>query len=492
MEAMNTLTVQELGCRYNGSKPVLSGISFFLKEGEAVGVIGASGSGKTTLAYCLMGIIPNKVEAEVWGKIYFNDENILGKDVRNVVGLMNLIMQNYESQIFGLTVEEDIRFGLENLGLDEYEIGLRVDWALKSFGLESYRHFQPSKLSGGLKQRLAIASTAVMGSKFLIMDDPTSNLDWNGIKCLRDTIFYLKSIGKGVLVLSRKLKGLEDRLDRIYYLNGQMFQASKRIESSHSACIKNFVRNNFIGKGNDAAIKVDGLWFRYEKNYVLKNVNLQIPYNSIMSIMGPNGSGKTTLVKHFNGLLKPSKGNVLVDGKDTRKYSPAQLAKYVGFVFQDPDRHIVSETVWDEVAFACKNLGLPPDNAEKALKVLNLQDLRDKPPYLLSMGEKVRLMIASALAADPKILVLDEPTTGQDDKTLGLIEDAIFKMKCEGKSVIIVTHDTDFALKVSDLVIIVRDGSIVEYSSAEAILLDPKKIGLYELEPPTLIEERVK
>ncbi len=491
MEAMNTLTVQDLGCKYNGSKPVLSGISFFLKEGEVVGVVGASGSGKTTLAYCLMGIIPNRVEAEVWGKVYFNDENILGKNVRDVVGLMNLIMQNYESQIFGLTVEEDIRFGLENLGLDEDEIGMRVDWALKSFGLESYRNFQPSKLSGGLKQRLAIASTAVMGSNFLIMDDPTSNLDWNGIKCLRDTIFYLKNVGKGVLVLSRKLKGLEGCLDRVYYLNGQMFQVSKKIGSTHSACMKNFVQNNVIGKENSVSIKVDGLWFKYEKNYVLKNINLQIPYNSIVAIMGPNGSGKTTLVKHFNGLLKPSKGNVLVDGKDTRNYSPAQLAKYVGFVFQDPDRHIVSETVWDEVTFACKNLGLPLDNADKALKVLNLQDLRDRPPYLLSMGEKVRLMIASVLAVDPKVLVLDEPTTGQDEKTLGLIEDAIFKLKSEGKSVIIVTHDSDFALKVSDLAIIVKDGSVAEYSTAKDILLDYKKIESYELEPPTLIEERV-
>ncbi|MCX8188591.1 MAG: energy-coupling factor ABC transporter ATP-binding protein [Nitrososphaeria archaeon] len=490
---MNALKVQELGCKYNGHKPVLSGASFFLKEGEAVGVIGSSGSGKTTLAYCLMGIIPNRIEAEVWGKVYFNNENVLGKNVRDIVRFMNLIMQNYESQIFGLTVEEDIRFGLENLGLDENEISLRVNWALKNFGLEYYRNFQPSKLSGGLKQRLAIASTTVMGSNFLIMDDPTSNLDWNGIICLRHTISYLKSIGKGVLILSRKLKGLEECLDRIYYLDGQMFQLSNNHGPTHETCVKNFVKNNdnVNVKENGSSIKIEDLWFKYEKNYVLKNVNLEIPCNSIVSVMGPNGSGKTTLVKHFNGLLKPSKGNVFVDGKNTRNYSPAQLAKYVGFVFQDPDRHIVSETVWDEVTFACKNLGLPLDNAKNALKLLNLDDLRDRPPYLLSMGEKVRLMIASALAADPKILVLDEPTTGQDSRTLGLIKDAIFRMRCDGKSVIIVTHDTDFALKVSDSVIIVKDGSIVEFSPVKNVLLNDKKIELYELEPPTLIEERV-
>ncbi len=492
MEAMNTLTVQDLGCRYNGGRPVLSGASFFLKEGEAVGIVGPSGCGKTTLAYCLMGIIPNRVEAEVWGKVYFNDENFLGKNVRDVVGLMNLIMQNYESQIFGLTVEEDIRFGLENLGLDENIINERVVWALKTFGLEAYRHHQPSKLSGGLKQRLAIASTIVMGSNFLIMDDPTSNLDWNGIRCLRDTIFYLKSIGKGVLVLSRKLKGLESCLDRTYYLNGQMLQVHEQNMPNLEAVRKDFLQgqNNVIGNG--ASIKIEGLWFKYEKNYVLKDISLEIPYNSIVAIMGPNGSGKTTLVKHFNSLLKPTKGNVLVDGKNTRNYTPAQLSKHVGFVFQDPDRHIVSESVLDEVSFACKNLGLPLNNVDKALKSLNLQDMKDRPPYLLSMGEKVRLMIASALAVDPKILVLDEPTTGQDDRTLSLIEDAIFKMKDEGKTVVIVTHDTDFAMRVSDSVIVVKDGSVVEYSSAKNVLMDSKKIELYELEPPTLIEKRVK
>lgn len=489
MEAMNTLAVKDLGCRYNGGRPVLSGASLFLREGEAVGVIGSSGSGKTTLAYCLMGVIPNRIEAEVWGKVYFNSENILGKNVREVAGLMNLIMQNYESQIFGLTVEEDIRFGLENLGLDESEINARVEWALKSFGLEAYRYYQPSKLSGGLKQRLAIASTIVMGSNFLIMDDPTSNLDWNGIRCLRDTIFYLKKIGKGILVLSRRLKGLEECFDRTYYLNGQIFEFSSKNE-----CDSLQVQENLVQKtvSDDTAIKISGLWFKYEKNYVLKDVNLEIPYNTIVSVMGPNGSGKTTLVKHFNGLLKPSKGDVFVDGKNTRSYSPAQLAKYIGFVFQDPDRHIVSESVWDEVTFACRNLGLPLEGGEKALKTLNLHGLRDRPPYLLSMGEKVRLMIASALAIGPKILVLDEPTTGQDDKTLKLIENVIFKMKSEGKSVIIVTHDTDFALKVSDKTIIVKDGCVAEYASTKSLLLDSSKVELYELEPPTLVEERVK
>jgi energy-coupling factor transport system ATP-binding protein len=197
------------------------------------------------------------------------------------------------------------------------------------------------------------------------------------------------------------------------------------------------------------------------------------------------------LVKHFNGLLKPTKGDVIVDGKNTKHYSPAQLARYVGFVFQDPDRHIVSESVWDEVTFACKNLRLPLDVAERALKDLNLHDLRDRPPYLLSTGEKVRLMIASAIAVDPEILILDEPTTGQDDKTLSMIEKAIFKIKSEGKTVIIVTHDSDFALKVSDQIVVVENGAVVEYSPVENVLLDPRKVEAYELEPLALLEREV-
>ncbi|MGQ9781901.1 MAG: ABC transporter ATP-binding protein [Nitrososphaeria archaeon] len=491
---MNTLTVQGLGCKYNGEKPVLSGVSFFLKQGEAVGVVGASGSGKTTLAYCLMGIIPNKIDAEVFGKIFLNDVNVLGRSVKEIIGHINLIMQNYESQIFGLTVEEDIRFGLENLGLDEIEIERRLNWVLKSFRLEGYRRCQTSKLSGGLKQRLAIASTLVMDTDFLIVDDPTSNLDWNGVRTLRDTILYLKSIGKGILVLARRLKGLEECFDRVYSLNNGHALNARRQESVSIKLengLKDHSQKRILGNGN-GSIEVSGLWFKYNKTPVLKNVNLKIMNHTIVSIMGPNGSGKTTLVKHFNGLLKPTGGEVIVDGKNVKNYSPAQLAKSVGLVFQEPNRHIILDSVWEEASFGCKNLRLSFDGVEEALKNLNLYHVKDKPPYLLSTGEKVRLMIASAMATDPKILILDEPTTGQDERTLDMIEKAIFKMKENGKSVIVVTHDSDFALKVSDEVIILRDGFVIEHSPAKNILLDPEKVEKYEIEPPTLIEEEAR
>jgi energy-coupling factor transport system ATP-binding protein len=199
--------------------------------------------------------------------------------------------------------------------------------------------------------------------------------------------------------------------------------------------------------------------------------------------MGPNGSGKTTLAKHFNGLLKPSKGIVKILGSDTRRHSTAELAKYVGFVFQDPGRHITRESVWDEAIFGCKNLGLSECKAEEMLKRLSLYKYRDYPPYKLSTGEKTRLSIASALAVDPQILILDEPTTGQDEYTLMILKNIILEMKSRGKSILVVTHDADLALSIGTRLIVLLDGEIVYDGDPETILIDPKKADEYSIEP---------
>ena len=479
---MEGIQVRGLTCDY-GDGPVLKDLFFSISRGEAVGIVGPSGCGKTTLAYCLTGIIPNRVKCEVEGEVLLDGESLFEKSLTEVAGKVNIVMQNYEVQIFGLTVEEDIVFGLENLGLQLEEIGKRLEWALKTFNLEKYRHYRISELSGGLKQRVVVASTVVLRPDFIVMDDPTSNLDWRGVKSLRDTIRMLKSQNRGVVVLARRIKGLREALDRVYVLEeGRLREAEAR--ETKNTVVRTPAKRRV---GGEPVIEVENLWFRYLQEYVLRDVSLRINSGEVVAIMGPNGSGKTTLVKHFNGLLKPTKGSVKVLGMDVSEATAAQMARHVAFVFQDPDRHITCNTVWEEAVFGCRNLGLPEENAKQALASMGLLEKADRPPYSLSMGEKTRLSIASALAMNPRIFILDEPTTGQDRETLRVIRDVVWKLRDEGKTVIIVTHDSDFALEVSDRGVVVYNGEIVADSTPEDILLNKELLERYELEPPEAV-----
>lgn len=487
MEALDRVHVENFSFRYEDDW-VFQNISFSLFKGEVVAVVGPSGSGKTTLSYCLTGIIPHRIRGERRGVVKLGENDISKVSFQEIVRRINIVMQNYEMQIFGLTVEEDIVFALENLGLDQHEIDARMNWILREFDLERYREYLVSSLSGGFRQRLSIASTIVLEPDFLIMDDPVANLDWRGILNLKKIILRLKSRGTGILLTSRRLKGLEDVIDKVIRL-GKSHSEETIIRRDLGAMENRSVQ---LTENDSKIISVRGVWFKYHEEDVLKDINLTVNRGEVLALMGANGSGKTTLAKHLNGLLKPTKGVVKVSGLDTRKYSVAELSKYVGYVFQNPDRHITKETVWEEAIFGCENHGLPLEKATEALKLLNLFDKKDRPPYKLSMGEKIRLSIASVLAMDPEVIILDEPTTGQDDITLRILGNIIIQLSNQGKTIILITHDTDFALQVSNRVVLINDGYIVVDGRPKEILTNNKMLHRYGIEPPTaLVKQEV-
>jgi len=469
------MRVRGLTCSY-GSDPVLDNLSFRVSRGEIVGITGHSGCGKTTLAHCLAGI---KAGCDVKGEVIVDGINVLEEKPSVITKRINIIMQNFEIQIFGLTVEDDIVFGLENLDLPHDDIEKRLEWALKTFKLEKYRHYRISELSGGLKQKVVIASTVILDPEFVIMDDPTSNLDWPGVCALKSIMSWLKSQNKGVIILARRIKGLEEVLDRFYVLEGGRLKAAKA-----DCAVSSLKKIPKLKCERKPVVGVRDLWFKYSQGYILKNVHLRVNSSEVVTIMGPNGSGKTTLVKHLNGLLKPTKGSVEIMGQNVNTMSTAEMAKYVAFVFQDPDRHITNNTVWEEAAFGCRNLGLPDDHAKRALSMMGLADAIKMSPYALNMGGKTRLSIASALATDPKILVLDEPTTGQDAKTLEVLKNTILNLRSGGKTIVVVTHDSDFALEISDRVVVLHSGRIVADSVPDEILRKRKFLEAFELEPP--------
>ncbi|MEM0482012.1 MAG: ATP-binding cassette domain-containing protein [Nitrososphaerota archaeon] len=475
---MRSLEVTNLSCSY-GTTSVLKNVSFSLEPGEVLAVIGPSGSGKTTLTYCVSGIIPNIIPAAVSGSIKIDGEEMLGKGVEEVTRHVGFVLQNYELQIFGLTVEDDIELSSEGCG-DE-----RVRHIMAAFRLDAYAKYFVHELSGGLKRRLVIASALLKDVDYLVVDDPVANLDWSGKKTLAETIRMLRSKGKGVLLLGKRMKGLEEVIDRVVELPGR-----KDTSNTHSV-ITGFPPERTKVTSNGPAASFESVWFRYSKDFVLRDVNLEVRRGEVVSVMGPNGSGKTTMMKLMNGLLKPTKGKVTVSGIDTRSSNPSELARHVGTVFQESEKYIVFESVWDEVAFGPKNLGIGDGYVEKALEMLGLDGKRCGNTFSLSVGEKMRLSIASAIAMDPEIILMDEPTTGQDEETLSQLASIIRGLKSYGKTVMIVTHDTDFAFQTSDRVVILKDGGIVYEGEPSPLLNDLEMLIEWGLEPPSRLGDTV-
>ncbi len=247
-----------------------------------------------------------------------------------------------------------------------------------------------------------------------------------------------------------------------------------------------------LGDDVKHAILVENLYFSYDETEVLRGVNLRVGRGEIVFIMGANGAGKTTLVKHLNGLLKPKRGRVVVWGMDTRDHSVAELSRVVGFVFQNPDHQLFAESVREEIEFGLRNIGLDEEEIERRVKEVvkrfELEDLEEKPPFTLSGGEKKRLTIASVIAMNPKIVVLDEPTMGQDYRQKLNLRRMIEEIVKEGRTVVIVTHDVEFASEIKGKVVVLDDGRVVAEGTRETVFTDREVLMKASLSPPQLVE----
>jgi len=535
------IEVENLWFRYVGSRDwVLKDVSFTVRRGETVVIMGPSGCGKSTLLYILSGMAPRIIRGEMKGSV-----RVLGRDVSEmgpgeVARYVGFVFQNPEIQVLMPSIIEELVFGLENLGLDREEIGKRVSEILEFTGFRGRE--SPQTLSPGEKQLLAIASVLALKPQILVLDEPTSMLDHVGTKRVLDLIARIKSeTGMTLLIVEHRIEWIAEHADRVVVMSDGRVVASgsprdvfsnkelvmstgirppqitevfyhlheltagkvrstpitlaeglellKRLASSCSIAHELGVEVNRVRAEGETVIEVRDVWFRYSKSlpWVLKGVNLDVRRGEVLAIIGHSGAGKTTLAKHLNGLLKPVKGYVRVMGLDTRRTPTSTLSRIVGLVFQNPEAQFFTSSIWEEMTVSLKRLGLKREEIEErvkwALKVVDLDKPLDLSPHLLSFGEKHRLAIASILAMEPAVIVLDEPFSGLDYKRSLQLLQSLKSFVSEGGSVVLIAHDLQLISEVADRIAVLENRRIVRVGRTEEILSDADWLIEHEFTP---------
>ena len=542
---MGIIEARDLWYLYpNAGEPSLKGLNMDIGRGEFVLLTGPSGCGKTTFCRCLNGLIPHFYDGELRGELRVSGLNTREHPIAELARHVGLVFQNPDNQIFALTVEKEVAFGPENLGLDRREILEAVEWALRAAGIAELRHRGTNELSGGQKQRLAIASVLAMRPEIIVLDEPTSFLDPMGAERIFEVLERLRREFQITVILIEHRVDLAVRYaDRVVVFNDGRIIANGSPEEVFGAeesrlagvgtpkiielgkrlarrgvslgglpiTVEDFVsrmrkalpahggpppawrmrRREPEFPGGSPIIEVEGISYTYPNGVrAIDGVSLTINRGEFIAIMGENGAGKTTLVKHFNGLLKPQTGRVIVDGVDTSKASVAALARKVGLVFQNPDDQLFAESVEEEIRFGLRNFGFEGDVIEKrvewALNLLDIERYRRSSPFTLSGGERKRVALASVLAWDPEVVVLDEPTIGQDYAQKERLRHFLMQLRTRGKTVIMVTHDVEFVAENRPRVILMAGGRIIADGPMERIMGDAESLKAASITPPEI------
>ncbi|MBP7410587.1 MAG: ABC transporter ATP-binding protein [Methanoculleus sp.] len=469
MTPETALSLAGVSYTYPGSgSPALDGIGLEIRRGEIVLVTGPTGAGKTTLCLAASGILHHEYGGTLEGSI-----TILGKsvrDYRSMAGIgrhVGVVFDDADAQLIFSTVEEEVASGLENLGISREEMQRRLHDVMEATGIAGLADRAPHTLSGGQKQRVAIAATLALGTEVLILDEPTAELDAEATAAIAALLRRLADEGTAVLIVEQKLDALAAVADRMVLIEGgAITHEGSPAQAVHDALTESGARRPVLAaaprRGAPPIISVRGLVHRYDGVTALGGVDLEVAPGEIVAVVGENGSGKTTLVKHFNGLLRPTEGSVFVDGLDAAKVPVAELARHVGLVFQNPDTMLFAETVEEEVAFGLKNIdpGDPGQPVDAALREVGLLHRKAAYPRSLSRGERQRLAIACVIAMRPKVIVLDEPTTGLDARESARVMETLDRLRRDGHTVIMVTHDLLLGEAYADRLVRMEQGCV--------------------------------
>jgi cobalt transport protein ATP-binding subunit len=541
----DTVTVNNLSYIYTGQhEPALKNLNFQISQGDFILVAGPTGCGKSTLALCLTGLIPQVLGGEMQGTVIIDGKDTRNQEVYQLAQSIGLVFQNAENQLCSLTVEDEVAFGPENLAQPRDEIEKRVNFALKATSLTDLQHKYTFNLSGGQKHRTAIAASLSMLPKILVLDEPLSELDPIGSREVLQTLRKLnEEFGMTIILIEHKLEQVLGFAKNVILIKDGEIVATgeptevfkdKKIEELLGLRIPETLKlsyelvdrgllqipalsvekaHTFIpqlqaslqsrssqatpalavenGKNSQSElIRTEELIYGYDDGTMaLQEINLQITQGEFVAILGRNGAGKTTLAMQIAGQLKPTKGKVYIDGKDRAKRGLADLAGTVGYTFQNPDCQIFCKTVGEEIAFGPKQLRLHKDEiknrVEEILQVMSLGQFKDRDPHTLSKGQKLGLAIASILSMKPKILILDEPTLGQDLNRIRSLMTLLKSLNEQGLTVIVITHDVNIAAEYASRIILMDKGKIIADGSTRDVLSKEDLLFSARLEPPT-------
>ncbi|MEM3630020.1 MAG: ABC transporter ATP-binding protein [Nitrososphaerota archaeon] len=510
---MAIIEINDLSFQYYGKKQyALEKINLEINEGELVLILGRSGSGKSTLIKCINGLIPNRYEGNYNGNVFVDGIKIKGASLAKLSEIVGTIMQEVGKQLIISNVEDDVAFGPCNLGLPYEEVKNRVYDALESVKAFHLKDRDVNELSGGEKQRVAIAGVLAMNPKIILMDEPLANLDSEGVRLIQEQIKKFHKNGKTIIIAEHRAEEiLNIGVDRIIIMdNGKIIKETENEEDllifSNSIKIpariflKNKVQNieeitfPIIPKPSigNLAVKFENVSFSYNGKLALKNINLEIYEGEKIALLGNNGAGKSTLSKLMLGLLKPTSGRIFLYGMDIRKKEVYEIAPYIGLVFQDPFNMLFAKTVREELSYGPKNINVPIEEInkriEETVKSCNIEHLIEYSPFASSYGEKKRICVGSILTMLPKILILDEPTAGQDYFSYTSFMNFVLSLKDKVRTFILITHDTDLAIEYSDRTIILADGCIIADGPTREILANPENLEKGKIRETSLVE----
>jgi len=475
------IRVDTLTVRY-GSQPILNDLSLQVAPGEFVLVSGPSGCGKSTLALCLAGLIPQAVPATVSGRVQVNGLDTQAHPLPLLSRQVGVVFQNPATQLFNATVEEEVAFAPRNLALPGEEIEARVLHSLASTGIEHLRRRLVRTLSGGEQQRVAIASVLALRPRVLVLDEPTANLDWHGVEQLTAALACLhREHGLTVVLIEHRLAAVAGLATRAVLMDGGRIVADGPPPAvlNDKTCLKTLgLRYPWLDVGRrvepaeldespmtgEPMVTLRGVTAGYERNRdVLSGLGLALYPGQFVALVGDNGAGKSTVARLLSGTLYPRRGRVEWH-PSLRRLPPGQR---VGLLFQNPLHQLVCDRVEDEVGFGPANYRLDGDLAP-LLAAADLVPLRHRRPQTLSAGQQQRTALAATLALQPRLLILDEPTMGQDWAHLSRLMDYLTYLHNNGQTILLITHDDRLICRYARRIVRLAEGRVVADGSLPA------------------------
>ena len=535
------ISFDHFGFQYTAqAEPTLYDISLDIRKGEKVLICGPSGCGKSTLAHCVNGLIPNSYPGKTTGTLTVGGRNAEELSLFDLSKVVGTVLQDSDGQFIGLTVAEDMAFALENDCMDQKDMKALVDRVAGLVGVGGVLGHAPYEISGGQKQRVALGGVMVSGVDVLLFDEPLANLDPAAGKKAVELIDEIqKRTGCAVIIIEHRLEDvLHCPVDRVVLMGegrilfdgdpdsllcSDLLQKSGIREPLYVTALKyagvpldrdqrlsylpelrlteadrRRVADWFFAqpepeaeKAKKELLRAENIDFTYEGgHHALKGISASIAEGEMLSIVGTNGAGKSTFSKVLCGFEIPQKGTLTLSGEDLSNYSIKERADRIGYVMQNPNQMISKTGIFDEVALGLRNRGVPEEEVrprvEKALKTCGLYPFRNWPVSALSYGQKKRVTIASILVLEPKIILLDEPTAGQDLYHYTQIMDFLAELNRSGTTVVLITHDMHLMLEYTPRAIVFHDGQVIADTSAAEVLNSPEIVETAHLKETSL------